>query len=239
MNTPAKSVVLFVLCAMAISCQIDVKGIKGSGHVTTQTRDIAEPFTGVEVTSGLDVVLEQGPSGVRVEADDNLHQHIHMSVKSGVLKISSDHSSYINVKSRTVHVSAPEITSLKTSGGANLKTRGELSSDKMNIRAKSGSSIKVSVSADNTECDASSGSSIAIRGKALTLSASSSSGSTIDASEMLANDIEVKSSSGSNVTVQPLLKLKAKASSGSSVQYRGNPREVVSDAGYGGSVSKI
>ena len=56
------------------SCIIDGwdQGISGNGNVLEETRDISG-FTGVKVSSGIDVYLSQGSSfEVKVEADENL-----------------------------------------------------------------------------------------------------------------------------------------------------------------------
>ena len=66
----------------------------------------------------------------------------------------------------------------------------------------------------------------------------SSSGSTINAQELAANEITAESTSGSNTSVNPIVLLNAKASSGSSIEYVKEPKKVVKEESSGGSVSK-
>ena len=40
-----------------VSCQFDAKGIRGSGNVVTQERNISEPFTGVDASGGIEVAI--------------------------------------------------------------------------------------------------------------------------------------------------------------------------------------
>jgi len=72
----------------------------------------------------------------------------------------------------------------------------------------------------------------------LNLNTDSSSGSSIDARELLANDVVSETSSGSTTNTHPILSLNGKASSGSSIHYNGSPKTVVKEESSGGSVSK-
>ena len=239
-NAATSIFLLLVWATTAVSCQLDVKGIRGSGKVTTEDRNITEPFTGIDASSGIEVMVSQGSQKVTVQADDNLQKHILTRVQNGVLKISSEYNSYIDVKSRKVIVSLPTIDRIETSGGASLWSTSGLKGAKIETRASGGSEMKLELEADHFECRASSGSDVELKGKALTLDTESSSGSSLDASKLMANDITSKSSSGSSTTVHPLVSLSAKASSGGSIEYTHEPKYAVkSNSSSGGSVSKI
>ena len=93
----------------------------------------------------------------------------------------------------------------------------------------------------NLECDiirahSSSGSSIKLKGLALKLETTASSGSTIDAKNLLTNEIKANSSSGSSVNVHPIVSLDAEASSGGSVSYNIVPKSIRKESNSGGSV---
>ncbi|HEX9979366.1 MAG TPA: head GIN domain-containing protein [Flavobacterium sp.] len=226
-----------VVTASAQSCMTDIRGIKGSGNVVTQNRDIAEDFTRVEVSNGLEVTIEQSNAkAVIVEADDNMQAHITTKVEGGTLKISSDYNSFTNV-TKKVTVRMPIIKGLEASGGSTLRSGNKLTGDEISISASSGSEINVSVEAEKILCEASSGSHLTASGKALSLETSSSSGSGIDASKLLANDVHAQSSSGSSTDVHAIVSLDAKASSGSSIDYTGNPKQLQRDENSGGGIS--
>ncbi len=66
--------------------QID---IQGSGHVTTEVRNVTG-INAISVTGGQWVVLEQTDTeGVQVEAEDNLLRYIETEVDDGVLLVQS------------------------------------------------------------------------------------------------------------------------------------------------------
>src|SRR5690606_20431166 len=100
------------------------------------------------------------------------------------------------------------------------------------------SEMNVTVESDTISLETSSGSEQNIKGKALKLYATSSSGSSINANELLANDVSAQSTSGSSIEVHSILNIDGKASSGSSINYKGNPKIVNKEESSGGSVSR-
>ncbi len=217
------------------SCGFD--GITGSGKITTQNRNVGGNFTKVDASRGLDVVIEQsGAQSVTVEADDNIQEHILTKVDNGTLTITSDKGSYSNA-TKKVTVKMPVIDAIETGGGVSLTSTGVLKSDELIIKATSGSSIKMNIDAGKVTTESSSGSTIKLSGKVATLGTSSSSGSTIEAQNLMAENVTAQASSGSSTDVNALKSFNGQASSGGSLQYKGQPEKVEKHESSGGSVS--
>jgi hypothetical protein len=213
-------------------------GIKGSGNIITKTRDANQNFKRIEVSNGIKVIVTQADiKSIVVEADDNLQEHIITKIENGVLKIESDES-YNATETPVINVQLPVINGLKTDSGSEITSTGVLISENMDVKAESGSEINIEVEADAILLETESGSSIEASGKALKLETSSSSGSTIDAKNLMTNEINSKSESGSNTSVYPIVKLEAKASSGSSISYHKIPKTLSKQESSGGSVSE-
>lgn len=78
--------VSFLLIAPYIAAQKKDK-IKGSKIVTVQQKKI-EPFTGIEVSDKLEVMLVKGDEcAIEIEADDNLHDVIDFSLSGSTLRL--------------------------------------------------------------------------------------------------------------------------------------------------------
>lgn len=213
-------------------------GIDGNGKVTTQTRNVENNFSKIDVSSGLSVTIEQSNSYfVEVEADENLQEHITTKVENGTLFITTDEN-IDQAKARNIRVKLPSLTAVETSSGSTTSSNGVLTGSEISIKTSSGSTTGLTLEYDTITSKSSSGSTINLSGKALRLKTDSSSGSTIQANGLLANDVESESSSGSSTNVHPLVSLKGKASSGSSVNYNSSPKTVVKEESSGGSVSK-
>jgi hypothetical protein len=233
----------FILVALTAllfaSCNhsINIKSITGSGHVTTEKRNVDGDFKSIEVSNAIDLIIEQSDkTEIIVEADDNLQKSITTTVENGVLIIACDYNSFINIESKKVTVKMPIIESLRASSASSITSANTIKGENINLRTSSASNINLNIESDYIECKASSGSSITIEGMALNMEATASSGSDKD---LLANEVNAVASSGATISVHPIVSLKAKASSGSNVDYNTTPKSIEKRSSSGGSIDKI
>lgn len=230
-------VTLIVLLVSSCNYSANFNSITGSGNVVTEKREIDNDFTSIEVSNNIDVVIEQSDKfEVTVEADDNLQENIITEVKNGVLSISCDYNSFIDVSSKKVNVKMPVIEELQASSGASISNVNTIKGRSVSLSTSSAANIDLKIEADKIVSKTSSGSTINLDGLALNLEASSSSGSEIDANDLTANEVTARSSSGSSIQVTAVLDLKARASSGSSISYSKMPKHVEKRASSGGSI---
>ena len=235
MKTTLKLVALFLTLSLA-SCNANLNlgdGIDGSGNVVTEKRTIEAPFTKIDASTGVEVIVEQGATTeVEVEVDDNLMEHIVTRVENGTLIVKID-GNINTMESAIVRVSTKTIEGLESSSGATIRSKNTLKGTNLALKSSSGSTINTDLEYEKVSSESTSGSEIKLSGKALTLS----SGSEIDAKDLAANEITAQSTSGSNTTVNPIVLLNAKASSGSSIDYVKEPKKVIKEETSGGSVS--
>ena len=214
------------------------EGIDGNGNVTTQTRNVENNFSKIEVNRGLNVIIEQSDAYiVKVEADANLQSHITVTVENGTLIITTDEN-IDKATAKNIRVQLPTLSSIETSSGSSVTTNGTYKGTNIVVKSSSGSESVLNLEFDNISCESSSGSSISVKGKALKLTTDSSSGSEIDAQGLLVNEVVSHSSSGSSTDVHPIVSLKGKASSSSAINYDSSPQSVLKEESSGGSVSK-
>lgn len=238
-STWTKATLMLVVFCLLTSCNFNfVEGKQGSGNIVEQTRNITEDFKFIEVSTGVEVLVEQSDTkSVVVETDDNLQELIITKVENGVLYVKSSEG-YSTDETPKITIKMPVISGLITNSGSSLKSLNNLVTENIVVKSSSGSEIAINVEADLITVETSSGSSAEVGGKALKLETSSSSGSTLNASNLMANDVRSQSTSGSSTTVNPILSLDGKASSGSSIVYRNVPKTITKEESSGGSVSK-
>ena len=213
-------------------------GIKGSGNITSETRNANQDFKNIKVSQGIKVIVEQADNkSITVETDDNLQKHIITQIENGVLRIKSDES-YNSTETPIVYVKMPIINGLDSSSGSEITSSNVLITENIHVKSSSGSQININVEADAINIESTSGSSIEASGKALKLETSSSSGSKIDAENLMANEVISQTSSGSSTSVYPIVKLDAKASSGSSISFHKAPKTLIKKESSGGSVDE-
>ena len=181
MKTFTKITAILLLVLTTTSCFVDgLAGIKGNGDVVTEDRTIHSNFNSIKVQQGIQVFLTQGNSTeLRVEADENIIDLLITEVKNNELKIYFEKNVY-KAKSRNVYLTANEISKIKTSSGALVKTENTIETNTIELDSSSGSSID----ADELTCieayaNASSGANINVN-VSDKLTASASSGGDID-----------------------------------------------------------
>ncbi|WP_295959542.1 DUF2807 domain-containing protein [uncultured Alistipes sp.] len=234
------------------------KSLKGSGNIITRTID-APAFDQVDAARAVKVVItDKATDKITIEADDNIMDYVEVKAKGGRLTASID-KSINNVSNVNVTVTIPangRIRSLDASSAAKITGDVLLTADKFSIDASSAAKIEAAVKAaecrvsassaskieaeiNATSCtvDASSASKITLKGSAATCSIDMSSASKLSAGDFAVADCTVSTSSAAKATVNCTGKLRADASSGSSVRYTGDCQTSISKSS-GGSVGR-
>ncbi|MES2240042.1 MAG: head GIN domain-containing protein [Bacteroidota bacterium] len=231
---------LAILSFILLSCNNrNHHTIEGSGNTITQKRDIQESFKGIEVSSAVEVFIEQADkTEVLVEADDNLQKSIITEVRNGVLIISRANGNFSSHKPQKVFIKAPFIEELTASSASSIKTKNTLKGENIRLDCSSAAKIEAQLAVDNIEAKSSSASKIELKGMALNLNVDASSASKIEADDLLANKITAHSSSGSKISIHPIVNLKANADSGGKIEYNGNPKSIEKATSSGGDISQ-
>jgi len=228
----------FLFLSIAVFSLAACRFRSGSGNIISEKRETAA-FTGVSVSDGLEAEVRTGPvQEVVVEADDNIIKSIDARVSDGILKIGirGPHN-YSNVHLK-VYITAPEIVSIRASGGSDvdvtelLKSKGLLSFD-----ASGGAGILADLDAPSVEVRASGGATVKLSGRTQNYDVDVSGGGEVSSGNLITENTVVRASSGSNAIVHASLSLKANASSGAEVVYTGGA-VVQKTVSSGGSVEK-
>jgi hypothetical protein len=224
---------LLILAAIAFSAA-SCSHIEGSGNIVTEKRNTGD-FKGVSVGGAFEVELKTGPvTSVEVEADDNLIKLIETRVSGGILKIENRDNYNIHDGHFKVYITAPEITTIKSSGAANVNALDVLKSDSRIFLDVSGAgNIKAAVDAPEIETEASGAGNIEVSGRTREYTAKASGSGNIKSSKLLSENTDAKASGAGSVHVHASLNLKANASGAGSVYYRGGGtvQQKVSGAG--------
>ena len=220
-----------------------------SSKGVSQTRTVGK-FSGVSVSSGIKVNFSQGNNqSVIVETDPNLHEFISTEVQNGILVISINNKNNrkLNFKKLLVSIEAPHLSSVKIRSGSSLTTLNTINEDDfqaeissganlnadLNIKNKtaveisSGSSMRLDVKTKTLEFEGSSGSSSILIGSAENIIANLSSAASCNAQNLISKNGAARATSGASLKLNVSESLNAGASSGASVRYKGNPKNVI------------
>ena len=213
------------------------KGIKGSGNIVTRTID-APDFDRVDAARAVKVVITDKATGkITIEADDNIMEYVVVEAKGGRLTATID-KSVNNVSNADVTVTVPangRIRALDASSAARIDAA--VKSTSCTVAASSASNIDAAIETGSCTVGASSASKITLKGSADKCSIDMSSAAKLSAAEFTVADCSVDTSSAAKATVNCTDKLRAEASSGSSIRYTGDCQTSISKSS-GGSVSR-
>ena len=203
----------------------------------TETRDVGS-FSGVKAAEGIDVFLKQGDKEeVKVEVTGTDASNVITEVSGSYLKIHRRDGRYRDLQAK-VYVTYVELDKLSASSAGSIFSESGIQANSIEISASSAGSVEVAIDAESAEISSSSAGDVELKGRAKEISVEASSAGQIDAYDLLADKVEAEASTAGSVKVNVKESLNARASTGGSVRYRGNPDRLNSNSSTGGSVRK-
>lgn len=213
------------------------KSVSGNGHVVSKERK-TDSFTGLKVSSGVDVYLKQGDNtSITVEADENLHEYILTEVRNGVLNVYTEEN-IRDAERKRVYVTMKDISSVRVTSAGDVFGESPVNSKMLELSASSAGDIKLDVNCENLDIDISSSGDITVKGKTDVLKADLSSAGDLNAFDLLAREAEVSVSSAGDANINVSEKLNARASSAGDINYRGDPKYVDGHSSSAGGIHK-
>jgi hypothetical protein len=213
------------------------KSVAGHGHVVSKERK-TESFSGLKVSSGIDVYLKQGDNvTVTVEADENLHEYILTEVRGGVLNVYTEYN-IRDAERKRVYVTMKEINSVKTSSAGDVIGETPINTDRLELTASSAGDIKLETHAKNIDVDISSSGDISLSGETDMLKADLSSAGDLKAYDLKAREADVSVSSAGDADINVSERISARASSAGDINYKGDPKYVDAHSSSAGGIHR-
>jgi len=227
-----------LICILLSGCVVNLQDtITGNGNVVKQKRDVAE-FTGIRVSSGIDVFLTQGDLiNLEVEADENLQEWIRTEVDGSVLKIYTDKNIRL-AKTKKVYVTCKAIDRIDISSAGDVEGLTPFKSDKLDISLSSAGDLRFEAEAAEIDITISSAGNADLKGKTDVLKADLSSAGDLNAYELESKKADVSVSSAGNASVFVTEEASFRSSSAGSINYKGNPGIKEIHTSSAGSVNK-
>jgi hypothetical protein len=211
--------------------------VYGNNKVVKEERE-AGRFTGLRVSSGIDVYLRQtGNESIAVESDENLHQYILTEIRDGILHVYTD----VNIREaemKRVYVSMKDINSLKTSSAGDIIGETPVKTDKLELSATSAGDIKLEVYTRQIEANISSSGDITLTGETDILEADLSSAGDLNAFGLEVKEADISASSAGDADINVSERLRARASSAGDINYRGNPEYIDAHSSSAGGIHR-
>ena len=219
-----KSAFIVFAAFLLVSCaQVT---ITGSGNVVTQDEDITG-FDQIDVSNSFSVDVKQGESFlVKIRADDNLVEYLHIVKEGSTLRVGLDPTRSYMILDATMEaeISMPELVGLELSGSSDADISGFESSNSIAFNLSGNSRLQGEIRCGDSSFDVSGNSTVLLSGSTGGLSVDASGNSEVDLVDFPGNDGMVEASGSSTVSVNLVGRLDADASGSSDIFYMGNPQ---------------
>jgi hypothetical protein len=205
---------------------------------TSETRQLGT-FKGVKVGEAIDLYLKKGASeSAKVEVERVDLKDVLTEVSGGYLKVHIRDNNYRNRGTVKVYITYVTLERISASSASNVFSEGTIKAGVLDIGASSAANVELTVDADELSVDVGSAGDVTLEGKARSLYIEASSAGSIDAYNLECEKVDATASSAGSAKFTVTKTLKAQASSGGSIRYRGNPTSSNTDSSSGGSVKK-
>jgi hypothetical protein len=209
------------------------------GPFIDEERNVSD-FYRLKVSSGIDVKLSQGNRHrVIIKANEDIIDDVETEVVNGTLRVHIDRKWFGFRGNVDAEITFVELESIDVSAGSDIESVGLLGFNEIDIEASSASDLRLDLEASSLSIRASSGSDANLKGSARDFKARASSGSDINAYDFEVENATLECSSGSDVKAYVTETLNVKASSGSDIHYKGNPRLMDVNTSSGADLIKV
>lgn len=218
-------VFLVSLILLLISCNSDTRYIKGNGQPISEARNI-EAFNELDIHGNYEVYLYRGANEmVKIEADENLIDHIITEVKEKKLKI-FDKQSIKSKNSIKIYVTYNSLKGISSGGAANIVCGNSLKSDHLQVSMNGAGLMNLKIEATSLDLNLSGAGLINLAGKVKNQNIRISGAGNLDASQLKSKDCDINLSGigGAQIFVED--NLNAHLSGVGGISYKGNPLNV-------------
>lgn len=191
-------------------------------------------FDEIWLEGGFRVYLAQGDEcSLTVEAsDDDAFDYLKIRNDREGLRLKIDRKNF-NVNRIKLYVTFQDLSKLNITGGINLRTKGYIDVDDLDVYVAGGAKIEMDLKAKDVKIKGEGGLLFELDGVAESLNVHLSGAGHVDADQLKTKDVDIKIEGVGTSSVYATDNLYAKIEGVGKVKYRGNPRVVKDIEGLG------
>jgi hypothetical protein len=210
-----KKNLIFVFALILLATGCDWRGIRGNGHITTESRRVS-PFTRIDAGGFYEMEWRPGAPSCRITTDENLLPYIKMEMEGDVLKLDLKET-IAPTHGIKVALSSPSLDGASLSGA---------------VRFDAGS-----LGGATFALETSGASKVTLAGKVNRLLASLTGASKLRATDLAAADVELSVTGAGRADVTATNLLRAVITGAGNVSYSGHPKSVEKKITGAGKIS--
>ena len=218
-------ILALIVLTIAMLSACSTQTVRGSGNVVEDSREVSD-VSGVALATIGDLEIEVGDSeSLRIEAEDNLLEHLETSVRNGKLRIETRDTIRLDTtKPVRYFLTVTGLDTIEISSAGNIEASDLAAEDCSRKISSTGDLSMGELNANSLEIDMSSTGKLDIAGGAVeSQNIDISSTGSYSAEELASSEADVRLSSTGSATIWVSDNLKANLSSSGDLRYRGNP----------------
>ena len=233
--------IMFSITAVQAQWWQGTKKVNGNGNMVTQTRNVAN-YDAVSLTGSMDVILIKGREGsLKIEAEENLQQHIETEVSGGRLKISVEKGYSISPsRNHEIIITVPftDIEAVSLTGSGDIRSGDMVNADKFSISVTGSGNVRLPLQAKNTRASITGSGDIQLQGKSIDFDCKVTGSGDISAFDFKSQHVSAMVTGSGDIQVYASESLKASTPGSGDIEYRGNPKKEDFRTIGSGSISK-
>jgi hypothetical protein len=227
-----------VTAAIGYAVVSEVTEARPQASASTETRNVGD-FTSIRLEGIADLYVSQGAEKrVQVDAAQDVMSHITTTVENGTLVISTKGHLY-NPGLITVHVTAPNIEAITTTGTGNVTGQTPIKASDLTLNSTGTGNITLSVDASKITSEITGTGDLDLSGSTGSSSVSIDGTGNYHAQKLTCNDADIQSSGTGDVEVRANQSLKIDLTGTGNVRYTGTATKVETSVTGVGHVSKF
>ena len=193
------------------------------------------PFDEIVLSGNVSALLIEGETeSIEIQNDKD---RLDFYVEGKTLKLKAkDLIQYHKTPAVKVIITYRKLRTIKARAGASAFTETPIKGDQLELRFSSGASGKIEVMQNSLEVTVYEGSDLILSGATDWQEVKVATGGTLAAYKLDANNTVVKANTGGSAKVMATKSIDARANTGGSITYKGDPKKVQEKDGLSGSV---
>lgn len=193
------------------------------------------PFDEIILSGNVSALLVEGEEEHIEIRNDGDRLDVYVDGKSLKVK-ATDLVQYNKTPTVKVIITYKKLRAVKVRAGASAYTENPINGDQLDLRFSSGASGEIEVVQNSLEVSVSEGGDLELKGTAKWQEVKVATGGTLSAYKLEADNTIVKANTGGNAKVMAVESIDARANTGGSIVYKGDPKKVQRKDGLSGSV---
>ncbi|MHA6280921.1 head GIN domain-containing protein [Salinimicrobium sp. CAU 1759] len=217
------------------------KKVDGNGKMITKTRSVSD-YNSVALTGSMDVILVRGKEGnLKVEAEENLQEHIITEVDGGSLKISVEKGYSLKPsRNNDIIITVPftDIEKVSLTGSGDIRSSDVVKADNFKINITGSGNVKLPLEARSTSANITGSGDIDLSGSSVDFDCKVTGSGDISAFDFKCQHVSAMVTGSGDIQVYASESLKASTPGSGDIEYRGNPKKEDFRSLGSGSISK-